>query len=37
MGTTEVRARGDDYKTEASTNVTALEWFDNKPVYLDSA
>ena len=24
----------DDYRTEAATNVMALKWYDNKPVYL---
>ena len=27
----------DDYRTEAGTNVTALKWYDNKPVYLVSS
>ena len=26
----------DDYRTEAETNVTALKWYDNKPVYVVS-
>ena len=26
----------DDYRTEAGTNVLALKWYDNKPVYLVS-
>jgi len=24
----------DDYRTEAGTNVMALKWYDNKPVYV---
>ena len=27
----------DDYTTVAGTNVTALKWYDNKPVYLVSS
>jgi hypothetical protein len=26
-----------DCRTEAGTNIKALKWFDNKPVYLDSS
>jgi hypothetical protein len=27
----------DDYKIEAGTNITALKWYDNRPLYLVSS